>query len=100
MEPDYDGKLMGDQYIAGSVAIRGLIVGSVSVGASGELTLHGTITKDLVVEPGGTAIPHGTVVGSVRNNGRTKLYGVVKGRLISGPSGDTWRDKKSVVEEE
>ena len=37
------------------------------------------MTKDVVVDEGGSAIIHGTVGGSVLANGNTTIYGVVRG---------------------
>ena len=68
---------VSDAYILTRPAvIRGLLVVNLVVPAGVRLDVPGVIVGNLTVEPGGTAVIHGTVSGTVTNlGGCVEVYG-------------------------
>lgn len=70
----YDGPLK----VENNVVLNGLVVGSVTVLQNGYFEMHGTVTNDLIVQPGAMAKIFGTVVGTVINyGGSVEVRGMV-----------------------
>jgi hypothetical protein len=58
-----------------------MITSSATVVAGGYLLLTGMVCGDLIVQPGGRATVNGMVEGSVRNDGKVDVCGMVHGRV-------------------
>lgn len=90
------GKIDGDHTLVEDLALRGIVVGTLTVPAGITLELDGTVTGDLVVEAEARAEVRGTVRGAVENRGGdVAVYGTVGAVLDIG--GSTFVDPDSVV---
>ena len=63
-----------------------------------DLTIHGMVTSDLVVEPGAHATVHGTVNGTVINQGgHVQIHGMVGAVADTSPSSRTVIAHEAVI---
>ncbi|NTJ63088.1 hypothetical protein G6M50_07760 [Agrobacterium rhizogenes] len=73
-----DARIDGSIRLDRDVRFYGLITGSLTVPKGRICELHGTISHDLIVEPGATAVVYGTVAGLLRNQGGdVRVFGSV-----------------------
>jgi hypothetical protein len=71
-------KIEGPFVFVEDTALHGMITVGATVPSGITVKVHGMITGDLIVEPDGKAIVHGTVNGAVRNRGGSVIiYGMV-----------------------
>jgi cytoskeletal protein CcmA (bactofilin family) len=74
-----------DLEIADAVHLSGMVRGTVTVAAGGDLKMTGMISGDLVVRPDARARVSGMVSGTVRNQGGdVEISGMVR-RLVTEP---------------
>jgi cytoskeletal protein CcmA (bactofilin family) len=82
----FSGHHEGDFTLTGDLEISGLVSGTVTVPAGHYLLLGGMITGDLIVKNSGRATVHGTVVGTVLNEGAiVEVFGMVGRVMDVGP---------------
>ena len=92
------GMINGDYTVHGKLDLTGMVSGTVRVASDGSFHLHGTVTKDLILETGSRAALDGTVTGNVINRGgRLELRGSVGGS-VRHESGETLISPKALVE--
>lgn len=97
MMTEATGKIEGDLQVESDYLLRGVVTGSITVGAGGYLELHGMVCRDLNIEPGGIVALHGTIAGDVYNRGGDlEVYGVVVGALHN-EGGATVVDPEAVI---
>ncbi|WP_131807568.1 hypothetical protein [Mycolicibacterium wolinskyi] len=78
------GTIRGDVYVrdGGDLTLRGMILGTLTVGAGGYAHVHGTV-EQLVVRDAGRVELDGTCTGDARNlGGELIIRGTVKGSVI------------------
>ena len=76
------GKTEGDIELSDELVLHGMLVGNLTVTATGVLRLHGMCTGSVFVEPGGRAQLLGMVVKDVVNRGgQVEVTGMVNGTV-------------------
>lgn len=86
----------GNLRLAEDIELFGLVTGSVTVPSGICLLLYGGISGDLIVEQTAEATVHGTVGGSLINNGgEVQVFGTV-GRILDG-TGRTRVEPNAVI---
>ena len=86
---EFQHKIEGDVSLSSDLRLRGMVTGSVTVPANVVFELNGMIGEDLICEPGSVVRIHGTVIGSVVNDGgQVEIWGVV-GSIDEKQSGST-----------
>ena len=91
-----DSKIDGSLLVEEDLLFHGMITGDLTVPSGRMLKMHGLVSGDLVVEKGAEADVHGKVNGAVRNQGRVRIFGMVKD-LFEDAGADTLVDAKAVV---
>lgn len=90
------GKIDGDHTLAEDLALRGMVIGTLTVPGGVTLELDGTVTGDLVVEANARAEVRGTVHGAVVNRGgHVAVYGTVG--AVHDAAGSAFVDPDAVV---
>jgi cytoskeletal protein CcmA (bactofilin family) len=97
MKEIYD-EIEGDVLLNEDTKLHGMFVGMTTVSSGVTLILHGTVTKDLIVEEDSKVMLHGMVIGDVVNNGgHLEVFGMITGKLIRN-RGKSIVDPKAVIE--
>ncbi len=65
----------------GEYTLRGHRRTTLHVHRAGVAWIRGTLEGSLLIEPGGTALVFGAVLGDVHNGGRLTLAGIVRGTI-------------------
>lgn len=92
------GKVEGSIRIDSDYELHGMITGSATVVDGGRLILNGMACKDLNIEPRGSVLLHGMVIGNVYNRGgHLEIYGMIKGSLHK-EGGETIVDDNAVIQ--
>jgi hypothetical protein len=94
---DYDGIVEEPLLVDAEVSLTGIARRDVTVTSEGFLILDGITGGDLVVAAGGTAIVDGIVDGDIRNAGRVRVLGKVRGRVTTLVGGETTIEPGSVI---
>jgi cytoskeletal protein CcmA (bactofilin family) len=72
-----------DMEFSDEMILHGIFEGNVTVKEGGILQLFGRVSKNVIVEPGGTANIHGMVFGDVINKGGAlNISGTILGQLV------------------
>jgi hypothetical protein len=66
---EIDGTIEGPATLERDAALKGQVIGDLTVPEGVRLELYGQVNGDLVVQPGAAVIVHGRVIGAVRNQG-------------------------------
>ncbi|CAB3762822.1 hypothetical protein B7G54_24290 [Burkholderia puraquae] len=86
----HGGKIEGPFAVDRDLTIHGMVAGQATVRSGCRLVLRGTVTSDLVIEPGAYAAVHGMVNGTVINQGgHVEIHGMVGAVVDTAPSSRT-----------
>lgn len=92
------GKIEDHIIVDRKLTLHGMVTGNVTVVPGGVLVLHGMCCQSVVVERGAAAYLHGTVGGDVLNRGgHLEVFGIVGGRVRTTERGHTFVDPGAVA---
>lgn len=91
------GKIDRNLLLNYELTLHGMVTGDVVVEKGGLLYLHGTCCKNLIIQEGGKVYLYGTVSGDVQNiDGYLEVYGAINGHLRT-ETGKTVVDKNAMI---